>query len=261
MKQFKVFSVFLLFMAAGAFSVHAQDLIILRDGNIIEARVTEISSSEIRYRRFDHLTGPVIVLPAANVLTIRYEGGRTQIINPNPARNTQQSNRSATPANYSAMDPYKFNFGLSLNPAGLIPGAGGLSLTADFTKGRFNCLIDLRSGFGIPHTDIFGAGVSFNHFWHSRIGGFYLGGMIDLGLGFEGLYGGSYEDYFYSYLGASINIGYKFVTQSGMYFRIGGNLGVGMYSDSYYNSYYDEYYDNTYVGLIFRPSLTIGYIF
>ena len=71
------FSIFI-FITTGIF---AQDLIILKDRNIIEAKVTEISQTEIRYKRFNHLDGSVIVVPAANVLSIRYENGTTEIIN------------------------------------------------------------------------------------------------------------------------------------------------------------------------------------
>ena len=70
----------------------AQDLIILRDGNTIEARVTEISPTEIKYRRFNHLSGPVIVIPRADVLSIKYENGTTEIMNPasTPRQGTSQ---------------------------------------------------------------------------------------------------------------------------------------------------------------------------
>ncbi|MCL2180019.1 MAG: hypothetical protein FWB83_02735 [Treponema sp.] len=60
-------------------------MIILRDGSIIEAKVTELSSSEIRYLRFNHLDGPVIVIPRNNVLSIRYENGNVEIISSVPS--------------------------------------------------------------------------------------------------------------------------------------------------------------------------------
>jgi hypothetical protein len=75
----RLLAVFL--FASGVFSLNAQDLIVLKDGNIIEAKVIEISPSEIRYKRFDHLDGPTVVVPAANVLSIRYENGRLDTIN------------------------------------------------------------------------------------------------------------------------------------------------------------------------------------
>ena len=84
MKLFCIFSSVFLFIG-GLFSVIAQDMIILRDGNMLEAKVLEISPTEIRYKRFEHLDGPTIVVPAANVLSIKYENGVLEIINAFPA--------------------------------------------------------------------------------------------------------------------------------------------------------------------------------
>jgi hypothetical protein len=81
MKPLKIIMVFFVFFIVGVFSVHSQDLINLKDGNVIEARIVEISQTEIRYRRYDHLDGPIIVIPATDVLSIRYENGRVEIIN------------------------------------------------------------------------------------------------------------------------------------------------------------------------------------
>jgi len=65
----------------GLFSVHAQDLIILKNGTIIEAKVMKISSTEIEYKRFNHQDGPTIAIPTNNVLSIRYENGTSEVIN------------------------------------------------------------------------------------------------------------------------------------------------------------------------------------
>jgi len=70
-----------LFFVIGVFSLNAQDLIILRNGDVIEAKVTEISPTEIRYKRFNHLDGPTIVIPTNSVLSIRYENGTLEVIN------------------------------------------------------------------------------------------------------------------------------------------------------------------------------------
>jgi len=75
------------------YSISAQDLIILRDGNIIEARVTEISQTGISYKRFNHLDGPVIIIARGDVLSIRYENKTVELINPVPVTR-QQSNQT-----------------------------------------------------------------------------------------------------------------------------------------------------------------------
>jgi len=78
MKPF--FVITLLFLLVSG--IFAQDLIILRDGNVIEAKIIEISPTEIRYRRFNHLDGPIIVIFRTDVLSIRYENGTVEIFNP-----------------------------------------------------------------------------------------------------------------------------------------------------------------------------------
>jgi len=68
-------------LVIGVFSVNAQDLIILKNGNVIEGKVMEISPTEIRYKRLNNLNGPMMIIPADNVLSIRYENGITEVIN------------------------------------------------------------------------------------------------------------------------------------------------------------------------------------
>ena len=62
--------IFVLFLSC--MSVYAKDIITLQNGDEIKAKVTEISSSEIKYKRFENLDGPTIVIPRANVFFITY---------------------------------------------------------------------------------------------------------------------------------------------------------------------------------------------
>jgi hypothetical protein len=80
-KYLVIVAVFL--FIGGIFSVYAQDMIVLKDGNIIDAKVLEISPTEIRYKRFNHLDGPTIVVSIVDVLSIRYENGTSEIFNTN----------------------------------------------------------------------------------------------------------------------------------------------------------------------------------
>jgi len=72
--------IFILFLSS--ISVYAQDVITLRNGEQIRARVTEISQTELRYKRFEHLDGPTIVIQLATVFAINYENGTRDVINP-----------------------------------------------------------------------------------------------------------------------------------------------------------------------------------
>jgi len=84
-------------------SLHAQDIITLRNGDQIRARVTEISLSEIRYKRFEHLDGPTIVVPRASVFAINYENGTREVINPltetSPAQTVNRTEQHANVSN------------------------------------------------------------------------------------------------------------------------------------------------------------------
>jgi hypothetical protein len=63
----------------GTASVLAQDLIVKRDSSRIEARVTEVSPSEVRYKRFSNPDGPTYVLPTADIHAIRYANGEEEV--------------------------------------------------------------------------------------------------------------------------------------------------------------------------------------
>ena len=64
------------------FCAQAQDVITFRNAEQIKAKVTEISPSEIKYKRFDNLDGPTITVLRSEVFAITYENGRRDIINP-----------------------------------------------------------------------------------------------------------------------------------------------------------------------------------
>jgi len=211
MKTFCIFTV--VFLAVGICSITAQDIIVFKDGTMLESKVLEISPTEIKYKRFDHMDGPIIVIPTNNVLSIRYENGRVDTIHA---------------AKTTAIDTNKFIFGINANPGGFLSSPGsGSGVNIELGKGNFNTEINLM----IPRSGGFGGLVTFNGFWPSQIGGFYLGGGIGLGLYNDD----KYDKYDYreggdrirthSSLPVGLNIGYKFVTKSGLYFRTGAFIG------------------------------------
>jgi hypothetical protein len=57
----------------------AQDLITLKNGTDIKSKVIEINLSEIKYKKFDNLNGPLFSIAKEDVLIIRYENGTKDI--------------------------------------------------------------------------------------------------------------------------------------------------------------------------------------
>jgi hypothetical protein len=63
-------------------SLHAQDVIIKKNGEEINSKILEISSTEIKYKRADYMEGPVYVVNRWEVFIIKYADGRKEIISP-----------------------------------------------------------------------------------------------------------------------------------------------------------------------------------
>jgi hypothetical protein len=57
------------------FSTKAQDLIILKNTNEITAKIIEIGISEIKYKNFNNLDGPVYVMLKSDIFMIKYPNG------------------------------------------------------------------------------------------------------------------------------------------------------------------------------------------
>ena len=89
--------------------------------------------------------------------------------------------------------------------------------------------------------DGFGLGSSFNYINHSRVGGFYIGGLVE----YNSLR--QYEDSWYNQGVIALNYGYLFILPSGVLFRAGGHIGVS----------FDEYGAD----FAWRPNVSIGYKF
>lgn len=224
--------VFALLLAGGICSVNAQDIIILKNGNEIQAKVLEISSTEIKYKRFDNLDGPMLILSAVSVSAIKYENGAWEDINA-ATKEAEAANKEAAKQSYP-MNPDKFIFGIYANPIGFLilgPMAG-----FEFTKGRFNAEVNFRFpslGLLMPVfedteyenkiTKGIGVGLGLRYFLPAHFGGYYFGGFVEYG-SYIAVYGGGFGVAKPLIIAASG--GWKFVTKSNIYFRVGGYFGV-----------------------------------
>ena len=132
---------------AGSITINAQDIIILRDGDDIQAVVQEVGVDDVTFKRFDNQNGPNYRLNKADIFMIRYENGSKDVFEvaaPNPTKRQQQTigNQPMRPYNgglYSQqqLPVLKYTFGKEISPYGsekspflagflsfLIPGVG-----------------------------------------------------------------------------------------------------------------------------------------
>jgi hypothetical protein len=91
MKMRLVLFTLLMGVSSGAF---AQDILYLLSGDEIETKLTEISSSELKYKRIDNLDGPVFVIERNKVFKVKYSNGQSEVMT-KPGAATQASPKSA----------------------------------------------------------------------------------------------------------------------------------------------------------------------
>ena len=73
----------LLLVIAAFNSAFSQDKLIKRDGTILEVKITEISGTEIKYKMFDNLEGPLYTYPKSDFIRAEYKNGDTDVFTGN----------------------------------------------------------------------------------------------------------------------------------------------------------------------------------
>lgn len=86
----KIFATLSLLCIAGMAT--AQDVIVMKDQSTVMSKVLEITSTEIKYKKWDNLEGPTYYLSPKEVLSINYENGEVEKFT--EAVNNQQSNEA-----------------------------------------------------------------------------------------------------------------------------------------------------------------------
>lgn len=86
-------------MIFAAISAFAQDIIVTRDARRIEARIHEVSDTEIKYKEFNNLNGPLYIIRTTDINTIIYQNGAVKVYD-----NARQAAPAAVAAS-SAVDP------------------------------------------------------------------------------------------------------------------------------------------------------------
>jgi len=79
----KKFLLILVTLVGFGFIVNAQDVIVTKEGNKVNSKVTEINENDIKYKKFDNLDGPTHTMKKSEIATIIYENGQVEVFNLN----------------------------------------------------------------------------------------------------------------------------------------------------------------------------------
>lgn len=76
--------------ALTATTLFAQDIIVTKDAKKIEAKILEVSKTEIKYKELDNLEGPTFVLETKEISSVVYANGKVELYNQNAEGNKQE---------------------------------------------------------------------------------------------------------------------------------------------------------------------------
>jgi len=117
-------------------TTNAHDVITMLNGYEIQAKITEVSTSDIKYKRFDNLEGPTFVILRKDVFAINYTNGTRDVINPINA--TNKGRTVGEPQSQSK---------LGLQGGVNFPEGGYLNLFNNYTNGEH--YVKSKTGFQI----------------------------------------------------------------------------------------------------------------
>ena len=129
-------------------SLFAQDIIVTTDAQKIEAKIIEVSKSEIKYKEKDNLNGPTFVLETKEISSVIYSNGKVVLYNQQPSSEMQKEDSSTQPTT-----PQKPTADESMADILLLSGN---VITAQITalKGNYVAYIQDGKDYTIPASQI-----------------------------------------------------------------------------------------------------------
>jgi hypothetical protein len=189
MKKILLFMVFAI--AAGSL-VHAQDVIVRTDGEEIKAKVVEVGTTDVKYKKYGNESGPNYSLSKSKIFMIKYENGDRDVITPaeakaEPTRVTAAPTRQtvvrqqtasqpvvAQPERSQPVAPTSYSGpGQTVAYAGILIGGGTLLEDYSNVENGFHYSVNLGYLFGRHfgmHSSFFGSTYSLTNKSSSSIG-------------------------------------------------------------------------------------------
>ncbi|MDR1023170.1 MAG: hypothetical protein LBL94_07880 [Prevotellaceae bacterium] len=81
---------FFTLLTGWAFTLSAQDIIIKENGDEIKTKIIEVSSTEVKYKKFGNESGPTFVMLKSEIFMIKYANGDKEVIPLSAARQAAQ---------------------------------------------------------------------------------------------------------------------------------------------------------------------------
>ena len=93
MSKMRLKALLTLALSAGTTTVFAQDVIVKHDGSTILSKVTEISVTEVKYKKFSNQNGPTYSIQKSDIQAINYENGEKETFADVSKATTQETSK------------------------------------------------------------------------------------------------------------------------------------------------------------------------
>ena len=107
-------------------SIYSQDVITKKNGDEINAKIIEVTQSEIKYKKFSNINGPTFIILKDELLMIKYEDGTKEVLNQVPSSVVTSINN--TDLRQKGIDDANMNY------KGKKSGAGWVAATTILTS-------------------------------------------------------------------------------------------------------------------------------
>lgn len=97
---------FVVFSAAVGF---AQDVIVMKDGSTVLAKVLKITKTEVTYKKYNNLQGPEYTMSISDIVSINYENGTKEDFNPVVSQTEVQSSTDIFTTDVKTSDIFTSN--------------------------------------------------------------------------------------------------------------------------------------------------------
>lgn len=81
MKRKITFIGFLYFCLSTFNMLMAQDIVLLKTGDEFKTKIVEVTADQVKYKKYENLNGPTYSYEKSEVFSIKYENGKTELIN------------------------------------------------------------------------------------------------------------------------------------------------------------------------------------
>lgn len=219
----------LLTFAAVTEFVSAQDVIVLRSADEIEAKVVSVSDEVISYRRWDNLEGPMYNMDKSKVLFIKYQNGVKDVFTDSRdgVYHSYGRNRTATATN-DDFNGVKFQGHVYIGSL-FDAVSGGVTLDASVGLRLWKyAYVGVETGFHTLFGTLYNYDSNLDYYSYKMAGAY-----VPIGVNLKGYIPASVGRRIYSYINCTLGgfIGaIDFAGSNGFYCQVGAGIDIGRFS-------------------------------